>query len=75
MNALRCVPTERIYLYALSCAIPYSKKTKTFLECNGISVLKWPGSSTEMNSMENFWNIMKKEIDNKRPCLKEETWM
>ena len=25
VNAFCCVPTERIYLYALSCAIPYSK--------------------------------------------------
>ena len=50
---------------------PYhtSQRTKTFIECNGIPVLKWPGNSPEMNSIENVWNIMTKE-----GCLKEEMW-
>ena len=41
-----------------------SKRARTFLECYGIRVLKWPRNSPEMNSIENILNIMKKEIGN-----------
>ena len=50
------------------------KRTRTFLECNEIPVLKWSGNLPEMNSIENVWNIMKKDIGNQLPCLKEEMW-
>ena len=30
--------------------------------------------SPEMNSVETDWNIMKKDISNQLPCLKEEMW-
>ena len=49
-----------------------SKRTRTCLECNEIPILKWPGNLPEMNSIENVWNIMKKDIGNQLPCLKEE---
>ena len=45
------------------------KRTRTCLECNEIPILKWPGNSPEMNSIENVWNIMKKDISNKLPCF------
>ena len=51
-----------------------SKRTRTYLECNEIPVLKWPGNSPEMNSIENVWNIMMKDIGNQLPCSKEEMW-
>ena len=41
-------------------------------ECNEIHVLKYPGNLPEINSIENVWNIMKKETGNQLPCLKEE---
>ena len=51
-----------------------SKRTGKFLECNEISVLKWPGNSPEINSIETVWHIMKKDIGNQLLCLKEEMW-
>ena len=49
-----------------------SKRNITFLECNGILILKWPGNLPEINSIENVLNIIKKEIDNQMQCLKQE---
>ena len=51
-----------------------SKRTRTCLECNEISVLKLPKKSPEMNFIENVWNIMKKDIGNQLPRLKEKMW-
>ena len=45
-----------------------SKSTRMFLECNGICGLKWPRNLPEMNSTDNVWNIMKKEIGSQMPC-------
>ena len=49
-----------------------SKRTRIFLECNKILVLKKQGNLAEINSIENVWNIMKKEIDNQLLCLIED---
>ena len=49
-----------------------SKRTRTCLERNEFPVLKWPGNSPEINSIESVWNSMKKDIGNHLPCLKVE---
>ena len=48
------------------------KRPITFFECKEIPVLKWPGNLPEIISIQNVWNITKKEIGNQLPCLKEE---
>ena len=48
-----------------------SKRTNKCRECNEIPILKWPGSSPELNSTENDWNIIKKDIGGQLPCLNE----
>ena len=49
-----------------------AKSTRTYLECKGIPVLKWPGNMPDMNPIENVWIIIKKEIGNQMKCKKEE---
>ena len=51
-----------------------SKRLRTFLEYNKVPDLKWPVNSPKMNSIENVWIIMKKEVGNQLLCLKEEMW-
>ena len=51
-----------------------SKRTRKCLECNETPVLKWPGNSPEMNSIEKVSNTMKNDIGNQLSCLKEEMW-
>ena len=49
-----------------------SKRTRICLEYNEIPILKLPMNSPEINFTMNVWNIMKKDIGNRLPCLKEE---
>ena len=51
-----------------------SKRLQTFLEYNKVPDLKWPGNSPKMNSIENVWIIIKREVGNQLLCLKEEMW-
>ena len=51
-----------------------SKRIRTCIECNKIPFLKLSGNSPEMNFIEKVWNIMKKDIGNQLPCLKDEMW-
>ena len=48
------------------------KRTRPFSECKEIPVLKKLGNLPEIISIENVWNITKKEIGNQYPSLKEE---
>ena len=46
-----------------------SKRTRSYLECSEIHVLKKPGNLPEINSIENVWNIIKNEIGYQLPSL------
>ena len=50
-----------------------SQRTRTFLEWNEKFILKWPRNSPDMEkySLDNFLNIMKKEVGSQKRCLKE----
>ena len=51
-----------------------SKNTRTFLECKQVPVLEWSGNLTDIYPVENVWNIMKIEVGNQMPCIKEDMW-
>ena len=73
MNALCSHRREYIFRHGLV-QCHNSKITRTCLACNEIPVLKWLGNSPEVNSIENVWNIVKKDFGNQLSCLKEEMW-
>ena len=51
-----------------------SKSSRTFIECQEISVLEWHGNSPDMNPIENVWNLIKKVIGNQISRKSEVMW-
>jgi transposase len=49
-----------------------SKFTKTFLQKKGITAMKWPAQSPDLNPIENIWNQLKIALDKRRPRVKNE---
>lgn len=49
-----------------------SKLVKEFLEENNVKVLEQPAQSSDMNSIENIWRIMKLRVAEKSPKSKIE---
>ena len=64
---MHCVPTEGIYLYVGSRAMPWLKSTRTFPERKGMPILEWPRNSLDMNPIE-----YNDEIGNQMPCKKKD---
>ena len=73
VNAL-CSHRRDIYFMHDLAPCHNSKSTRVFLDCKEITVLEWPGNLPDMNLIENFWNVMKKEIGNQMPCKIVEMW-
>ena len=38
------------------------KRVKEFLVQKNINLLPWPGNSSDLNPIENIWELMKREI-------------
>ena len=48
-----------------------SKVATEFLKENKISVLEWPGNSSDLNPVENLWTDMKDKVAYKQPSSAE----
>ena len=44
-----------------------SAKTKNWLSGNNIQILQWPPSSADLSPIENVWQILKNEVEEKTP--------
>ncbi len=58
-----------------------AKSTKSWLNDHGVGVLDWPANSPDLNPIENLWDIVKRNMRNKRPkhadelkATVKETW-
>jgi hypothetical protein len=50
----------------------YSMPVKKFIQVNKISILDWPGTSPDVNPIENKWSIVMKRLG-KMDCFTEKT--
>ena len=51
-----------------------AKTMLSFLEVEGIAVMKWPPQSTDMNPIENVWKIMGEKAQNRNPQNINDLW-
>ena len=52
----------------------YKAKTLSFLEEEGIAVMKWPPQSPDMNTIENVWKIIGEKAQNRNFQSIGELW-
>jgi transposase len=50
-----------------------SKAIKKFIQENNISMLDWPGNSSDMNPIGNLWSILKIRLGNMECSAEERT--
>ena len=51
-----------------------AKTVLSFLEEEGIAVLKWPPQSQNMNPVENIWKIIGEKAQNRNPQNIDDLW-
>jgi len=49
-----------------------SKKTREFIEQNGVTLLYWPANSPDLNPIENIWSILKGKVEKHKICSKQQ---
>ena len=54
------------YLYKMTC-LATKLKLLSFLEEEGIAVMKWPPQNLHMNYIENVWKIIGEKAQNRNP--------
>ena len=51
-----------------------AKTVLSFLEEEGIAVMKWPPQSPDMNPIENIWKIIGEKAQNRNPQNIDDLW-
>ena len=51
-----------------------SKTVLSYLEEEGIAVMKWPPQSPDMNPIENVWKIIGEKVQNRNPQNIDDLW-
>ena len=51
-----------------------AKAVLSFLEKEGIAVMKWPPQNSDMNPIENVWEITREKAQNRNPQNIDDLW-